>query len=370
MSAKTHIEVLLKKAGITINGPNDFDIVVNDERLYGRVLAGGSLALGESYMDGWWDAKRLDQFFYKIFIANLYREASFSWPALLSYLKESIINLQSPSRAFQIGQAHYDIGNDIYEAMLDRRMVYTCGYWKNAKTLDQAQEEKFDLVCRKLGLKPGDSVLDIGCGWGSFLKFACEKYGIKGVGVTVSEKQVELGRLLCKGLPIEIRLEDYRKTEGSFDHIVSLGMFEHVGTKNYRAYMQKARELLKDDGLFLLHTIGANASLFYEDPWVAKYIFPNSILPSVAEIGKSIEGLLVVEDWHNFGADYDKTLMAWFENFNKAWPKLSGVYDQRFYRMWKYYLLAFAGSFRARHLQLWQIVLTKRGVHGGYISIR
>ena len=276
-------------------------------------------------------------------------------------------NVKGPIR---IGEHHYDKGNDLYKAMLDKRLTYTCGYWKKAKTLDQAQEAKLDLVCKKLNLKPGQKILDIGCGWGSFAKYAAEKYKVKVVGITVSKEQIAFAKKLCKGLPIEIRLQDYRDIREKFDHIVSLGMFEHVGVKNYRKYMKVVHRCLKDDGLFLLHTIGRNKSLTTSDPWAEKYIFPNSMLPSIKQIGESIEELFVMEDWHNFGTDYDKTLMAWFTNFRKNWNKIKKNYDERFYRMWKYYLLASAGLFRARKGQLWQIVLSKKGVPKGYNSIR
>ncbi|MDO8529940.1 MAG: cyclopropane fatty acyl phospholipid synthase [bacterium] len=370
MGAKQQIEKYLAQAGLTINGPNSWDLQVHNEKLYGRVLKGGSLALGEAYMDGWWDVEQLDEFFYRLLSPELWHQFTLTWPIFFNFLRNTLLNLESPSRSFKVGQEHYDIGNDVYEAMLDKRLVYTCGYWKEARNLEEAQEAKLDLVARKIGLKENDSVLDIGCGWGSFLKFAAEKYGARGTGVTVSKNQVELGKKLCQGLPVDIKLEDYRKTAGEFDHIISLGMFEHVGAKNYRTYMQQASRLLKDDGLFLLHTIGVDAPMKFTDPWVEKYIFPNSILPAPSQIAKSIEGLFVIEDWHNFGADYDKTLMAWFENFDRAWPKLRAHYSERFYRMWKYYLLSFAGSFRGRNLQLWQIVLSKRGVKGGYKSVR
>lgn len=361
---------MLSKAGITINGPADFDMQVHNEKLYQRVLIGGSLALGEAYMEGWWDVKNLDQFFHKILSSNISSKFNFTLPALQTFLKNSLLNLETKSRSFKVGQQHYDIGNDVYEAMLDKRLVYTCGYWPDTQNLNEAQEAKLDLVCRKIGIKPGQSVLDIGCGWGSFLKFAAEKYQAKGTGVTVSKEQVKLGQALCKDLPVELLLQDYRDLQGQFDHIISLGMFEHVGVKNYRTYMQKAHDLLSDDGLFLLHTIGTDVPMKFVDPWVEKYIFPNSILPAPSQITKAAEGLFVIEDWHNFGADYDKTLMAWFHNFDSAWPKLKDKYGETFYRMWKYYLLSFAGSFRARNLQLWQIVLSKKGVVGGYRSVR
>jgi cyclopropane-fatty-acyl-phospholipid synthase len=335
------------------------------------VLAGGSLALGDAYVDGWWDVKSLDQFFDRLLSARLQKEISFSWPLFWVAATSFLFNLQSKSRAFEVGEKHYDIGNDVYEAMLDKRMVYTCGYWRNAKNLNDAQEAKLNLVCKKIGLKKGDHVLDIGCGWGSFLQFAAEEYQAKGTGLTVSKNQAILAKDRCHGLPIEFKLQDYRDMKGqTFDHIISLGMFEHVGPKNYRTYMEKAYESLKDNGLFLLHTIGSNISVVSTDPWIEKYIFPNGILPSIKQIGKSIEGLFVMEDWHNFGADYDKTLMAWFENFDAHWDELKHNYSDRFYRMWKYYLLCMAGAFRSRNMQLWQIVLSKKGVRGGYKSIR
>jgi len=254
--------------------------------------------------------------------------------------------------------------------MLDKRMVYTCGYWKNAKTLDQAQEAKLDLVCRKLNLKPGQKILDIGCGWGSFAKYAAEKYKVKVVGITISKEQIELARKICKGLPIEIRLQDYREINEKFDHIVSLGMFEHVGYKNYREYMKVVHRCLKDGGLFLLHTIANNKTVYYCNPWFDKYIFPNGMLPSIQQMGKASEELLVMEDWQNFGADYDKTLLAWFKNFDKHWDKFKDKYPKNFYRMWKFYLLSCAGGFRAREIQLWQIVFSKEGVSGRYDAPR
>ncbi|OGZ64699.1 MAG: cyclopropane-fatty-acyl-phospholipid synthase [Candidatus Staskawiczbacteria bacterium RIFCSPLOWO2_01_FULL_40_39] len=367
--AKQYIQSLLDSAGIQINGPNAFDIQVYNDQLYRRMLRGNSLALGESYMEGWWDAKELDVFFFKIFQARLHEKMAWSWSEIISFLHAVIFNLETKSRSFIVGRQHYDIGNDIYAAMLGKTLTYSCGYWKDAQNLDQAQEAKHNLICQKIGLKKGDRVLDIGCGWGSFLKFAAKAYGAKGTGITVSKEQAALAKNLCTGLPIEILLQDYRDTTGKFDHIVSVGMFEHVGVKNYRTYMEDVNNLLKDDGLFLLHTIGSSRGISI-DPWIEKYIFPNSMLPSAAHISKAIEGIFVMEDWHNFGAYYDKTLMAWFENFNAHWLQLQSKYSETFYRMWKYYLLSCAASFRARHNQLWQIILSKRGVKGGYVSVR
>ena len=367
---QTQVTELLAAADIRVNGDRPWDIRVQNDNFYKRILSQGSLGLGESYMDGWWDAPALDEFFTKILVAELDRKAKYTWQMARAVLSAKLLNPQRRSNAFEIGERHYDIGNDLYERMLDTRMTYTCGYWKDTRNLDEAQDAKLDLVCKKIGLKSGDRVLDIGCGWGSFAKFAAEKYGASVVGITVSREQVERAREICAGFPIEIRLEDYRDVSGQFDKIISLGMFEHVGSKNYHAYMEVARRCLTDDGMFLLHTIGGNRSVASTDPWIGKYIFPNSMLPSIAQIGQSIEGLLVMEDWHNFSADYDKTLMAWFHNFDTRWPEIQKAYGERFCRMWKYYLLASAGSFRSRRNQLWQIVLSTHGVLGGYTSLR
>jgi cyclopropane-fatty-acyl-phospholipid synthase len=368
------VNKLLEGSGVVINGTNPWDPHIHDTRTLRRVLSESNLGLGEAYMDGWWDCEDIPELFHKLLTHGLVHDKLLTFPLIVSWIKARLINEQSSTRAKQVAEAHYDIGNDLYTAMLDSRMTYTCGYWSGspkAKTLNEAQEAKLDLVCRKLHLKGGERILDIGCGWGSFAKFAAEKYGASVVGTTVSAEQVDLAREMCKDYPIEIRLEDYRLTsDGPYDHIVSLGMFEHVGYKNYRTYMKKVHELLQNDGLFLLHTIGGNVSGTTGEPWLNKYIFPNGMLPSIAQVGKSIEYLFVMEDWHNFGADYDLTLQEWFKNFDRAYPSLKDTYDQRFYRMWKYYLLFLSGVFRARQNLLWQIVLSKNGVREGYQSIR
>jgi cyclopropane-fatty-acyl-phospholipid synthase len=285
-------------------------------------------------------------------------------------IKGNLFNLQSFRRAFEVGEKHYDIGNDLFSKMLGETMIYSCGYWKEADGLDAAQKNKMDLICRKLDLRPGQRILDIGCGWGSFAKYAAENYGVSVVGITISKEQREFAENLCKGLSVEFRLQDYRDLDEKFDHIVSVGMIEHVGFKNYRNYMEVAKRCLKTDGLFLLHTIGSMKSGSGTDPWTNRYIFPNGMIPSLKQLAKSVEGLFVIEDVHNFGSYYDNTLMAWCANFEAAWPELKTKYDKRFYRMWKYYLLSCAGAFRARSLQLWQIVLSSDGVSGGYETVR
>lgn len=358
------IERLLALADVKIGGSRPWDMHVHKDELYTRVLLGGSLALGQSYMDGWWDCSKLDEFFYRIMRAQLDTMVK-SWPWYFDAVKAKLFNLQKQSRAYEIGRHHYDIGNNLYQCMLDKRMIYSCGHWETASTLDEAQEAKLTLVCEKLDLQPGMRVLDIGCGWGGTAKFAAERYRVEVVGITVSEQQTRFGKELCRGLPIDIRLQDYRDIEETFDRILSIGMFEHVGHKNYRTFVHIVRGLLKDKGLFLLQTIGGNESATKTDPWIERYIFPNSMLPSPRQIGAAIEGVFVSEDWHTFAADYDRTLMHWYRNFHEGWHSLKEDYDERFYRMWKYYLLSSAGAFRSRSNQLWQLLLSPKAGKGG-----
>lgn len=327
-------------------------------------MRGASLALGETFMSKWWDAEKPDQFFERIFQSNLEKKIKTSWAGRWLSFKSALFNRQSSKRALHVGRKHYDIGNDLYKLMLDPTMCYSCGYWAGAKNLEQAQLNKLDLICRKLRLKPGMKILDIGCGWGSLAKFACENYGVTATGITVSNEQIKLARQLCQKLPVEFRLQDYRQLEcdeHQFDAIASVGMIEHVGCKNYPEFFQTVDRCLKPDGLFLLHTIGNNISENHTDPWIEKYIFPNSMLPSLAQISSACEDHLSIVDLHNFGPDYDTTLLCWHRNFVKNWDKLKHKYDQRFFRMWEYYLLSSAAGFRTRRMQLWQMLFTKTG---------
>lgn len=363
---------LAAEAGFRINGDDPWDIRVIDPRFYRCVVIEGSLGFGEAYMDGWWECARLDQLFHRLLAVDADQHIN-NWMQLRLLglvLRHALFNLQSSRRAFVVGERHYDIGNDIFEIMLDPTMSYSCGYWRQAATLEEAQRAKLDLICRKLELRPGERLLDIGCGWGGLAHYAAANFGVEVLGITVSKEQQKLARERCAGLPVRIELLDYRDLSGRFDKVVSVGMFEHVGPKNYIDFFVTIERVLKDQGLFLLHTIGNYLTPCKLAPWIDKYVFPNGRLPSATDISASVEGLFLIEDWHNFGADYDRTLMAWWENFESGWPRLANKYDERFHRMWKYYLLSCAGYFRSRQGQLWQIVLTKRARSGGYRSVR
>ncbi len=368
--AETVVAEAFSAADIRLDGARPWDIQLHDPRFYSRVLAGGTLGMGESYMDGWWDCASLDEMFFRAIRARLDEYAPLNLRMLLACGAACLLNLQNRRRSRQVGWRHYDLGNDFFAALLGSTTQYSCAYYQGTDDLDVAQRLKMDLICRKLGLRPGLRLLDIGCGWGGLARYAASQYGCQAVGVTISQEQQTYAENLCRGLPVDIRLQDYRDVTEPFDRIVSVGMLEHVGCKNYRTYMQVAHRCLKEGGLFLCHTIGNPVSNLRTDPWITSYIFPNSMLPSAAQMAHAAEGLFVLEDLHNFGASYDRTLLAWEKNFRNSWSDFRERYGERFYRMWRYYLLGCAAAFRARSLELFQFVWSKGGVPGGYNAPR
>jgi cyclopropane-fatty-acyl-phospholipid synthase len=353
---------LLAPAGITINGPEPWDPQIKDDRAYSRCLRDGTLGFGESYVDGWWECERLDQMAERLIRHRVDVHVKDNWALIAYALKARLLNLQALTRAFEVA-THYDLGNDLYEAMLDKRMMYTCAYWEGAgaASLDAAQEAKLDLICRKLGLKSGMKVLELGCGWGGFASFAAEHYGAHVTGLTVSKEQVAWAKEKYPRHSIDIRLDDYRNATGTYDAVVSIGLMEHVGPKNYRGYMELANRCLAPGGVAFIHTISGNRPRGQIDPFFHKYIFPNAVLPSLQGMSVAMEELFLIEDVHNIGPHYDTTLMAWQANFDAAWPQLRARYGEKFRRMWTYYLMTSAALFRARYLQLFHIVMTREG---------
>jgi len=360
-SAESVVRDLFGEVGITVDGPAAHDPQVHDSRFFQRVLSQGSLGLGESYVEGWWDAEAVDEFIHRILTGGLTRRARRNLRAVALALKARVLNLQRLGRAGNHIRSHYERGLDLFHVMLDARMVYSCGYWRDAQTLDEAQEAKLELTCRKLGLEKGMHLLDIGCGWGSLVRFAAERFEVRATGITLSPEQAQVARKRCEGLPVEIRVQDYRQLRDRFDAVVSVGMFEHVGPRNHQAYMEAVDRCLIPGGVSLLHTIAGNEVTAHIDPWIHRYIFPGGHLPTLGQIGRAAEGRFLVEDVHNFGPDYDRTLMAWHERFEAGWSRLSHSYDETFRRAWRYYLLCCAGAFRSRFTQLFQVVLSRPG---------
>jgi cyclopropane-fatty-acyl-phospholipid synthase len=360
---------ILGLAGIEVNGKNAWDIQVHDDRLWNRIISQRELGLAEAYMDGWWDVESIDQFLTKLLEINVLDKVPFSISLVGHAVKSTVLNRQTKAKAAANAKHHYNIGNDLYTRMLDKEMAYSCGYWKTAKTLDQAQIAKFDLICRKLELKPGMKLLDIGCGWGGLLRYAAKNYGIIGTGISPADNQIELARAKNGKLKIEYLQMDYRDLSGKFDRIVSVGMMEHVGPKNLETFFNKCISLLAPDGMMLHHTIASNETKQVTDPFFDRYIFPGGVLPSLAQISKAVEKKVIIEDVHNFGPDYEKTLLAWYANINKRWREIPN-YDERFRRMWNYYLLSSAAGFRARHIQLLQVVFRPMTSRGAYKAVR
>lgn len=366
---KLELTHCLRAADVEVDGERPWDIQVHDDRFYQQLWADGSAGLGDGYMRGWWDCEELDGMMCRILHSGLHRTIR-GWTEFDLTLQAKTLGPQTTPRALEGGPRHYAVGNDLYHCMLDRRMIYTCAYWERARKLDDTQEAKLDLICRKLALEPGMRVLDIGCGWGGVAKFAAERYGVSVVAISNSQEHAVEARQTCQGLPIEIRLQDYRDIRGRFDRAYTIGTFEQLGSRNQRTYMEMVANCLEPEGLFLLHTIGSNLSGGSGNPWVEWRIFPDSILPSCRQIAAAAEGNLMIEDWHRFGSDYDTTLIHWWRNFDHYWDGLRSRYDERFYRMWRYYLLSFAGAFRARHNQLWQIVLSPMDARRSYQPVR
>lgn len=375
-AARNYVENILAMANVQFNGNRPWDIKIINERMPQRLLADGSLGLGESYMEGWWECKRLDELSYHLCLAKLEKKVQWNLLHFLSVLSAKIFNYQSKKLANQVASQHYDLNNQLFEAMLGPSMAYSCAYWRDAKDLTAAQLAKYELICKKLQLTSQDSLLDVGCGWGGLAAYAAEHYGCQVTAISIAEKQISYAKARFRSLPIQFYQADYRDCScynprnKPFSKLVSVGFFEHVGPKNYRSFFQLMRQQLADEGLFLLHTIGSNETVTVSDPWSNRYIFPHGVLPSMKQITAALEPLFIVEDWHNFGIYYDKTLLAWHQNFISHWEELKPQFDRRFYRMWCYYLLMCAGMFRARMAQLWQIVLSKEGVASGYDSVR
>jgi len=379
-SPQKAVEEIFAKAEIEVNGQKPGDIQVHESDFFPRILRGGSLALGESYMAGWWDCQAVDQFIYRVLSNNLEQHAAKNKLKMIGpFLRSAFSNPQNPTRAWEVGRVHYDIGNELFARMLGQSMAYSCAYWENADNLDQAQENKLELICRKLKLQSGMKLLEVGCGWGGLAKHAAQNYGVNVLGVTISKEQAKWNEEMCKGLPVEILLQDYRDLTKNrnlierFDRVVSVGMFEHVGHKNYKEFMKINSRLLKQGGLFLLHTIDKDERGEC-DPWIEKYIFPNGEIPTPAQLMEAAEGLFIPQDFHRMGQNYDKTLMAWHENFSNSWKELNQInpvkYDETFKRMWNYYLLSCAAAFRAGTINVSQTVFSKGTLDKTYNAVR
>jgi len=349
---------LLAPLDVRLDGDRPWDIRVRDPRALRKSLTGGSLGFGEAFVDGWWDCGDLEELIYRLVVADL-RGLAYMLPAV--FLKRrlaALVNLQTRPRSRRVAEQHYDYGNDFFAALLGRHPIYSCGYFREGDDLDAAQLAKMDLICKKLDLRPGEHLLDVGGGWGELARHAAATYGVRVTSINISEEQMRIGRERCRGLDVEIVGCDYRDVRGTFDKVMAIAMFTHVGPHNYRGFMERMSRVLSPGGIFVMEGVWGNATQTTGDPWVDRYIFPGAVIPSGAQTFAAVERLFVVEDLHNFGPHYATTLRAWNANLQQAWPALAARYDERARRTFEYYLLAMAALFRARAMQNWQLVLT------------
>jgi cyclopropane-fatty-acyl-phospholipid synthase len=366
---KNTVEKLLDKCNIKINGTNPQDIIVHDDRFYKMVLSSGELGLAESYMYKYWSSNNLYETLY--LLSKNFNKLSyidFNFNDFLNMTKSYLFNNQTIEKALVDVQSHYDIGNDLYTRMLDNNMQYTCAFFQDTNDLNTAQEQKMDLIGQKLNLKPGDTLLDIGCGWGYLINYLSKKYNVQGLGITLSEEQLKYAEINFKNNSnASYKLMDYRNIpkDMKFTKIVSVGMLEHVGNKNYEEYFDIVHDHLTDDGIALIHTIGCQNSLRgissgsgSGSKFIDKYIFPNGHIPTWDEISPIVSKKFLIQDWQNFGKYYDNTLQSWYKNINSKWDEIPN-YDEKFKRMWNFYLLGCAANFNLCHMNLWQILITK-----------
>ncbi len=365
---KPLIESLLEGTGVRLDGDRPWDIRVNRERLYRRALR-GSLGFGEAYIDGDWDCEALDELFRRLLSANTQKRPLIRAARAVKSLQSRLMNLQTRRRSRAVAEEHYDLDHRMYALFLGPWNQYTCCFFDGTDDLERAEVVKLEMLCDKLELRAGDRLLDIGCGWGGFAKYAASTRGCEVTGISLSDAQIHYATEYTRGLPVTIRRLDYRDLPDSglapFDKISIVGMIEHVGYKNYAGLLGIVHDMLKPDGLFLLHTIGNNERSTVVDPWIEKYIFRNSMAPAMSQLADASEGRFVIEDWENYGHHYVPTLQAWYERFNANWDRIRTLitarpFDERFRRMWNYYLMSSKAAFDVEHLHLWQLVMTRR----------
>ena len=365
-----NFKAYMSARGIQVNGPNDWDLQVHDDSWIREIELKGTLAIGDAYVSGLWDCKALDELVCRLF-SNMKREMLFpSLQMLTVNLWNRLSNPQAGTRAKKVIDAHYEKYIDVIKYFIGPSLCYSCAWWEHSDNLADAQKAKMDLVCRKLQLAKSDRVLDIGCGYGALANHAAEYYGCHVTGITLSPRQAELATARFPSPLIEFRAMDWQSDEfmqlGEFDKIMSVGMFEHVGRKNYTIFFKRCSHLLRSHGLFLLHTIGRSVKASI-DLWVDRYIFPGGSLPKLGDLDEVEAQNLILEDLQNIGAHYDMTLCAWQANLDHGQATGELDLDEKDLRFWRYYLLSFAGAFRVRkRLQVWQLLLAKSGVIGGY----
>lgn len=353
-------KAFLEQADIQVEGSRPWDIKICHPGFFKCIMQQGLLGLGESYMDGWWECERLDIFVYKFLSGQLDEALPTHLHDILKFFSAKLLSIRSDENNSKRGHNDYEIGDDIFAIMLDSYMQYSCGCWRQATCLNEAQTAKLDMMCEKLQLTPGMRVLDIGCGWGGTAEYMARHYDVYVEGITDSTEQQKIAQARCEGLNVTIMLGDFRDPlDDQFDRIIALGTLQNIGLKSYKTFFEWVASCLRPDGFFLLQSIGSGQLVNHIGPWINKYIFPGGCLPSGEQIIHSTQPYLHIEDWINLGEDYDKTFMAWEKRINTAWPELRHHYSPKFKRMLDYYLCSCAGFLRARKLNMWEVVFSR-----------
>jgi cyclopropane-fatty-acyl-phospholipid synthase len=356
------------------------DITVHDDSFYNDLLKYKTLGFGESFMSAKIETPNLESLCIKLQRLNVlsimdYLKILSFWNYLYlifyvfwkiyNFILFNITNFNTILRSKKVAKVHYNLPDVLYTHMLDPTMLYSCGYFKDTNNLETAQTQKADLIITKLHISDGDEILEIGCGWGFIAaRIANANRNVNVTAITISSEQIKYCNQKYKLPNLRFILIDYRQIpENSFNKIYSVGMFEHVGAKNYKDFFNITYKLLKDDGIMLLHTICKSKYNPISDPWFEKYIFPGGYLPSVAEISRNIELTnYSFADLQEFGYYYATTLQCWLDNFENTYSQFSHLFDDKFKRMWKLYLIFSKVGFNSGHIKLHQFVFTKSAV--------
>jgi len=328
-----------------------------------QLLCDGFLGFGEAFMAGDLEVEGDLQELLRLGICLRYDRPNLSFWQNVRFLAHSLATRNTLGRTPQNIEHHYDLGDEFYQLFLDQTLTYSCAYFTSERdSLEQAQLNKYEHICRKLKLRPGEKLLDIGCGWGGMLIYAAQNYGVNGLGNTLSLNQCEYARSKIEQLglqnQIEVVLKDYREITGKFDKFVSIGMFEHVGKKFIPVFMHKVSQLLKKGGIGLLHTIGKNTEC-PGDPWIMKYIFPGGYIPKLSEIVREMgRSDFPIMDVENLRFHYGHTLDRWAGNYEKNVEEVRCMFDESFVRMWRLYLHACSAGFKYGSSRLYQILFS------------
>ena len=344
-------------------GPSVFALTFKRQEAVKCLFAQGSMGFAEQYAAGNIDVEGDFAKLIRVGMDPRVQDMKLSLGTKAAVLLRHLTSLNTVKRSPGNIAHHYDLGNDFYKQYLDESMTYSCAYFRSDEdSLELAQQQKYEHICRKLNLKEGETLVDIGCGWGGMLLYAARHYGTKGLGCTLSPHQFEYAKakVVEEGLEknITILLEDYRNIQGQFDKFVSIGMFEHVGKGYIPTFMEKAKTLLKPGGIGLLHTIGKERDT-PEDPWTMKYIFPGGYLPTLGHVIRTMgERGMVPVDIENLRLHYSATLDEWGQRFEKNADKIRRMFDETLVRTWRMFLYGSSAAFRWGDIRLYQILFT------------